>query len=88
MKKSDLVVLEQFYADCVKFWERELGVECDTCKDVYIKALEDVKEVTTNPFIPFNSPKLDASTKEYFVKRCEMDLGLNKDFLNMKWNDD
>ena len=83
-----MVILEQFHADCVRFWERELKVEADTCRDVYINALEDVKRITTNPFIPFNSPKLDVATKEYFVKRCEMDLGLNKDFANMKWSED
>lgn len=85
MKKSDLIVLEKFHADCVRFWERELKVEVDTCREVYLNALDDVKSITTNPFIPFNSPKLDVATKEYFVKRCEMDLGLNEDFMNMKW---
>ena len=85
MKKNDLVVLEKFHEDCVRFWERELKVNRDTCRNVYMNALDDVRRITTNPFIPFNSPKLDIATKEYFMKRCEMDLGLNKDFMSMKW---
>lgn len=65
MNKNDLVVLERFYNECLKFWERE-GVE-----NPKAQALEDVKRITTNPFVPRNAPALDTATKEYFIKTKE-----------------
>lgn len=73
-KRNDLIILENFYKECLRFWERELKVSADEDKTPAIKALEDVRRITTNPNIPYNSPKLDVDTKEYFVRRCEMDI--------------
>lgn len=82
MNQEHLIILEHFYNDCVRFWRRTLN---DDGKEPYIRALKDVKACKTNPFQPYHAETLDKKTKEYFVKRCEMDLGLNQDFRKMKW---
>lgn len=78
MNTNDLVTLENFYRDCVRFWERELKTSADLDKQVSIMALEDVRRITTNPYVAYNSPKIDQDTKEYFIKRCEMDIGMTR----------
>lgn len=59
---NDLEVLEKFYKNCLEFWKRE-GVE--NAKEMAIK---DVERITTNPFIPKNSPPIDVDVKEQFIK--------------------
>lgn len=85
MIRVEFDLLDKFYRECVRFWENRLNTDSDLSKEPCIKALEDVMEITTNPYIAFNSPLLDLETKEYFIKRCEMDIGLNKDFARMQW---
>lgn len=82
MNKNHIAILERFHNECVCFWKRKLN---DDGRTPYIRALEDVKACNTNPFQAYHAEVLDEKTKEYFVKRCEMDLGLNHDFRNMKW---
>lgn len=83
MNSEQLVILEKFHAACVRFWKEYL--EEDDERVPYLKALEDVKNCKTNPYKAFNAETLDPKTKEYFIKCCEMDLGLNNDFKDMKW---
>lgn len=67
MNKNDLKVLRAFYDSCLGFWKRE-GVY-----NPKEKAIEDVKRITTNPFIARNSPLIDVETKEQFIKILEAD---------------
>lgn len=85
MNKEHFKILEDFHNDCIRFWMHELN---DDGREPYIRALEDVKACKTNPFQVYHAEILDVRTKEYFVKRCEMDLGLNQDFRKMKWEED
>lgn len=65
MNKEDLKVLRAFYDSCLNFWKREGAYNPKE------KAIEDVKRITTNPFIARNSPLLDVATKEQFIKNLE-----------------
>ena len=72
MNEKHLIILEQFHRDCVNYWMRTLK---EDERESYFKALEDVKALKHNPFVPCGE-RIDEETKSYFVKRCEMDLGL------------
>ena len=76
VNNEDLIILEQFHRECLRFWERTLNVSSDLDKEPAIRALNDIRCITTNPNIPYNSPKLDEYTKGIFIKRLEMDLGI------------
>ena len=72
MNEKHLIILEQFHRDCVYYWKSVLE---DGERNSYIKALEDIKVLKHNPFVPCGE-EIDEETKNYFVERCEMDLGL------------
>lgn len=54
-------MLEQFYEECLKFWQRE-GVE-----NPEELALKDVSKLKTNPFSP-NGEAIDAQDVATFVQ--------------------
>lgn len=54
---NEYAILEQFYQDCLNFWNGDKE-----------KALRDVQNITTNPFIPHNSPMLDKEIKALFIQ--------------------
>lgn len=65
MNKEHYKVLERFYADCLKFWERE---KVENPKE---KALADLKQVVFHPFIARNAPFIDIVAKKAFIKTLE-----------------
>ena len=65
------LVMEHFFKDCQNFWRRTINDE----REVFEKALDDTRRITTDPFSPRGN-KLDAETKEKFIKYREMDLGM------------
>lgn len=83
MNREQLVILEKFHAACVRFWKEFMGEYYEP--EPYLKALEDVRNCKTNPYKAHEAESLDPRTREYFIKRCEMDLGLSDDFKDMKW---
>ena len=65
------LVLDHTMIDCRKFWERQGYDE----REAFIKALEEVEGMTTDPFSPCGE-KLDVSAKKKFIEYRKMDLGL------------
>lgn len=65
------LVMENFFRDCLNFWRRNANDE----REAFDKALNDVRRITTDPFSP-HGDKLDAETKEKFIRYREMDLGM------------
>ena len=65
------LVLDHTMIDCRKFWERQGYDE----REAFIKALEEIEEMTTDPMSPCGD-KLDVSAKKKFIEYRKMDLGL------------
>lgn len=65
------LVLDHTMIDCRKFWERQGYDE----REAFIKALEEIEEMTTDPSSPCGE-KLDIATKEKFIHYRKMDIGL------------
>ena len=70
-KHETLVIMEDFFRDCLGFWRRNVDDE----REAFEKALYDVSHITTNPFSP-HGDKLDEEAKTQFIKYREMDLGM------------
>lgn len=65
------LVLDHAMKDCRRFWERQGYDE----REAFIKSLDEVKEMTTDPNSPCGD-KLDMDAKDRFVYYRKMDLGL------------
>ena len=66
-------ILERFFNDCYKFWLRQ-GSGHGNKHRAFELALEDVKAIHRNPFVP-RGDELDTETKTNFIMYREMDLG-------------
>ena len=69
--KETELALEYAMRDNRRFWERQGYDE----REAFIKALEEVEEMTTDPSSPCGE-KLDISTKTKFIEYRKLDLGL------------
>lgn len=65
------LAMERFFKDCLNFWRRTINDE----REVFEKALNDTRRITTDPFSPCGK-KLDVTTKEKFIKYRMQDLGM------------
>lgn len=65
------IAMEHFFRSCLNFWRRNTNDE----REAFTKALNDIRDITTDPFDPFGK-KLDVETKRQFIKYREMDLGI------------
>ena len=70
-ERETILALEEAMKNNRMFWERQGYDE----RDAFIKALDDVAEMTTDPSSPFGE-KLDEETKIQFIRFREMDLGM------------
>ena len=70
-ERETILALEETMRNNRRFWERQGYDE----RDAFIKALNEVAEMTTDPSSPFGE-KLDEETKKLYVKYREMDLGM------------
>ena len=70
-ERETLLVLEEAMSNNRRFWERQGYDE----REAFIKALNEVAEMTTDPSSPCGE-KLDEKTKILYVKYREMDLGM------------
>ena len=70
-QRDTQLVMENFFRDCLNFWRRSTNDE----REAFEKALNDTRGITTDPFSPCGK-KLDAETKNKFIKYREMDLGM------------
>ena len=68
-ERETILALEEAMRNNRKFWERQ---GCDE-RDAFIKALNEVSEMTSDPNSPFGE-KLDEETKEKFIRYRKCDL--------------
>ena len=69
-EKETEQALEMFFNDCLRFWTRE-GYDERTAFEM---ALDDVKRVKNDPFMP-RGKRVDEAAKQKFIQYREMDLG-------------
>ena len=70
-ERETTLALEEAMRGNVRFWERQGYDE----REAFIKSLEEIEEMTTDPFSPCGE-KLDVATKTKFIEYRKMDLGL------------
>ena len=70
-ERETILVLEEAMRNNRRFWERQGYDE----REAFIKALNEVAEMTTDPSSPFGE-KLDEETKEAFIRYRKIDLGI------------
>jgi hypothetical protein len=70
-ERETILVLEEAMRSNVRFWERQGYDE----REAFIKAIEEVEEMTTDSSSP-RGEKLDVATKTKFIEYRKMDIGL------------
>lgn len=70
-ERQTTLALEETMRGNVRFWERQGYDE----REAFIKALEEIEEMTTDPSSPCGE-KLDVTTKTKFIEYRKLDLGL------------
>ncbi len=69
-REEQLAILERFFGECLRYWERELKTNHDIDKEPYINA---IKEIPVNyPYTPNGEP-FDKEVREEFIKYRLMD---------------
>lgn len=66
----DYAILEKFFFECVRYWEKELNVSSDYSKEPYINAIKEIP--TTYPYAPAGYA-LNTEIREKFIKSRYMD---------------
>ena len=64
------LVLEKFFGECFRYWRMQGFEE----KEAFSNALDDVRNVKSDPYMPTRNP-IDLEVKEKFIRYREMDLG-------------
>lgn len=49
-KEETMRLLERFFFECLRYWERALKVDSDTSNEAYINAINDIP--SHNPYSP------------------------------------
>ena len=70
-ERETILALEETMRNNRRFWERQGQDE----REAFIKALNEVSEMTTDPSSPCGE-KLDEETKKQFIKYRKLDLGI------------
>ena len=70
-ERETILVLEEAMRGNMGFWERQGYDE----REAFIKALEEIEDMTTDPASPFGE-KLDVATKQKFIHYRKLDLGI------------
>lgn len=65
------LILEQFFNDCLKYWEKVLKVSSDDSKEPYIRSIRDIPK--TNPYLVGSKETIDESVRNDFIKYRLMD---------------
>lgn len=63
-------ILDQFFRECVRFWEHELKTDSDLDREPFVRAITEIP--STNPYRIGCIP-LDAETVKQFKKSRYMD---------------
>ena len=70
-ERETILALEEAMRGNMRFWEHQGYDE----REAFAKALEEVKDMTTDPSSPFGE-KLDVETKKKFIHYRKLDLGI------------
>jgi hypothetical protein len=70
-ERQTTLALEEAMRGNVRFWGRQGYDE----REAFIKAIEEIEEMTTDPGSPCGE-KLDVATKTKFIEYRKLDLGL------------
>ena len=69
-EKETEIVLEKFFNECLRYWT----MQGFNAREAFENALDDVRNVKSNPYVPTKSP-IDLGVKAKFIHYREMDLG-------------
>ena len=69
-KDTQILTLEKFFGECLRFWERELKVSSDIDKQPYINAIKEIPSY--DPYTPVGE-QIDPNIRNEFVKYRLMD---------------
>lgn len=70
-KEETMSVLEKFFGECLRFWERTLNVDSDLSNEAYKHAIEEIP--THYPYSPQGellNPEWVAEFKRYRLMDC------------------
>ncbi len=67
-KEETMRVLDRFFGECLKYWERTLKVDSDLSNEAYIRAIDDIPAYY--PYSP-RGEKLDPEYVSEF-RRCRL----------------
>ena len=70
-ERETILALEEAMRCNRRFWEHQGYDE----REAFIKALDEVEDMTSDPSSPFGE-KLDEETKKQFIKYRKLDLGI------------
>lgn len=70
-EKETELILESFFYECVRFWNRTIA---DT-REAFKKAIRDIEELTHDPYEPCGK-LIDISTRDKFIKYRKQDLNI------------
>lgn len=68
---SQELILEQFFSECLRFWEKELGVSSDESREPFINAIKEIPR--TNPYLVGSKEVIDEQVRNNFIKYRLMD---------------
>ena len=67
---DDRLILEKFFGECLRYWERTLNADSDLDKRPFINAIADIPH--HNPY-RVSGELIDVAIREEFVKEKYMD---------------
>jgi len=69
-KVETMTMLERFFGECLRYWERALKVDSDTSNEAYKHAIEDIPHHC--PYSP-NGEEINPAWREEFRRSRLMD---------------
>lgn len=63
-------ILEQFFGECLRYWEKTLGVDSDLSKEPYINAIKEIPH--NNPYKKAGE-EIPKEIRDKFIKYRLMD---------------
>lgn len=70
-KNKQMEILEQFFSECLRYWEKTLKVSSDVDKQPYINAINEIP--SKNPYKFRDAEEFDTDVIEKFRKYRLMD---------------
>lgn len=70
-EKETILVLEEFFKECLSFWNRTV----DDTREAFKKAIRDIEELTHDPYEPCGK-LIDIPTRDKFITYRKQDLNI------------